>query len=100
MNFQELESKYYELKGKHAAGKLSDQEFLTEVEKLSLQDEQGCWWTIEAQTGQWYVFQEGEWVEAEPTPYRPTRRGSLSAVRRSDRGGCHFLRELWLQPGS
>ena len=75
MNFQELESKYYELKGKHAAGKLSDKEFLTEVEKLSLQDEQGWWWTIEARTGQWYVFQEGEWVEAEPPRTAPPAEG-------------------------
>ena len=51
MTLDELESKYYKLKGKHSGGLLSDEEFLAEVEKLSLQGEQGCWWTIGAKTG-------------------------------------------------
>ena len=59
MTFDELESKYYELKGKQAGGLLSDEEFQAGVEKLSLQDEQGRWWMIGAKTGKWYVSQEG-----------------------------------------
>jgi len=65
MTFEELESKYYELKGKHAAGFISNEEFQAEVEKLTLQDEQGRWWMIGAKTGKWYVSQEGEWVQQE-----------------------------------
>ena len=73
MTFDELESKYYELKGKHAGGLLSDEEFLADVEKLSLQDEQGRWWMIGAKTGKWYVSQEGEWVQQEPPRAAPER---------------------------
>ena len=73
MTFDELESKYYELKGKHAVGLLSDEEFLADVEKLSLQDEQGRWWMIGAKTGKWYVSQEGEWVQQEPPRAAPER---------------------------
>ncbi|MEE8163357.1 MAG: zinc-ribbon domain-containing protein, partial [Anaerolineae bacterium] len=69
----ELESKYYELKGKHAGGLLGDEEFQAEVEKLSLQDEQGRWWMIGAKTGRWYVSQEGEWVQQEPPRAAPER---------------------------
>jgi len=72
MTFDELESKYYELKGKQAAGLISDEEFQAELEKLSLQDEQGRWWMIGAKTGKWYVSQEGEWVEAEPPRAAPS----------------------------
>ena len=72
MTFDELESKYYELKGKHAGGLLSDEEFLAEVEKLSLQDSQGRWWMIGAKTGKWYVSREGEWVQAEPPRAAPS----------------------------
>ena len=71
MTFDELESKYYELKGKHSVGLLSDEEFRAEVEKLSLQGEQGRWWMIGAKTGKWYVSQEGEWVQQEPPPPGP-----------------------------
>jgi|GEM_PF-1514913 len=73
MTFDELESKYYELKGKHAGGLLGDEEFQAEVEKLSLQDEQGRWWMIGAKTGKWYVSQEGEWVQQEPPRAAPER---------------------------
>jgi len=66
VTFDELERKYYELKGKQATGLLSDEEFLAEVEKLSLQDAQGRWWMIGAKTGKWYVSREGEWVQQEP----------------------------------
>jgi len=71
MTFDELESKYYALKGKHAGGLLSDEEFLAEVEKLTLQDEHGRWWMIGAKTGKWYVSQAGEWVQAEPPGAAP-----------------------------
>ena len=66
MTFEELERKYYVLKGKHAAGLLSDEEFQAEVDRLTVQDSEEHWWTIGAKTGKWYVSQEGEWVEAEP----------------------------------
>jgi len=72
MTFDELESKYYELKGRHAGGLLGDEEFLPELEKLSLQDSQGRWWMIGAKTGKWYVSREGEWVQAEPPRAAPS----------------------------
>ena len=71
MTFEELESKYYELKKKHSGGLLSDEEFQAEVEKLTLQDEQGRWCMIGAKTGKWYVSQEGEWVQQEPPRAAP-----------------------------
>ena len=71
MTFEELESKYYALKGKHAAGFISNEEFQAEVENLTLQDEEGRWWMIGAKTGKWYVSQEGEWVQAEPPRAAP-----------------------------
>lgn len=65
-SFEEAQRKYYRLRGKHAAGRLSDAEFQAAVDDLSLQDEQGRWWAIGAESGKWYVSQAGEWVQAEP----------------------------------
>jgi len=89
MTFEELEGKYYELRGKHAAGLLSDEEFEAEVEKLTLQDAQRRWWTIGAKTSKWYVSRKGEWVEAEPP--------RTAAERVCPGGGYPLLRKLWLQ---
>lgn len=66
MTFEELENRYYVLKGKHSAGLLSDEEFQAAVDKLTLQDSEGRWWMIGAKSGKWYLSREGEWVEAEP----------------------------------
>lgn len=65
MTFEELENRYYTLKGKHASGLLSDEEFQAAVDKLTLQDSQGRWWMIGAKSGKWYLSQEGEWIQAE-----------------------------------
>ena len=66
MTFEELEDKYYELKGRHARGLLDDQAFQAAVDALTLEDEQGRLWTIDAESGTWYVSQGEEWVRAEP----------------------------------
>ncbi len=64
MTFEELENRYYTLKGKHASGLLSDEEFQATADKLTLQDSQGRWWMIGAKSGKWYLSQEGEWIQA------------------------------------
>lgn len=66
MNFQEAEKTYKELKAQHEAGKLSDAAFEAEVGKLRLQDEQGRWWQIGVQTGEWYVHDGQKWNKAKP----------------------------------
>lgn len=89
MAFEELERKYYVLKGKHAAGLLSYKEFQAEVDRLTLQDSEGRWWTIGARTGKWYLSQEGEWVEAEPPPVtrpKPTITAVLPVAKRPHGG--------------
>jgi len=66
MTFEELENRYYVLKGKHSSGLLSDEEFQAAVDRLTLQDSRGRWWMIGAKSGKWYLSQEGEWIQAEP----------------------------------
>ncbi len=66
MTFEELEGKYYELRGLHAQGLLDDQAFQAAVEALTLEDRRGRRWTIGAESGSWYVSEGEEWVKAEP----------------------------------
>ena len=58
MTFDELESRYAELRRQHSAGQLSDQAFSEAVDQLQIQDEQGRVWAIGAQSGSWYVYQD------------------------------------------
>ena len=66
MSFEDLQRQYDALRDAYASGRLSEADFQAALEKLRLQDAQGRWWTIGAESGQWYVYQDGEWVRAEP----------------------------------
>ncbi len=72
MNFQDAEKTYKDLKAQHDTGKLNDAAFETEVGKLRLQDDQGRWWQLGVQTGEWYVHDGQKWNKSKPpTPTTP-----------------------------
>lgn len=66
MNFLEAEKTYKDLKAQHEAGKLNDATFEAEVGKLRMQDEQGRWWQIGVQSGDWYMHDGQKWSKAKP----------------------------------
>ena len=64
--FQEVVETFSGLKTKFQAGEISRQQFIDEMKKLRLKDDQGRYWMIGAQTGKWYYFDGNDWVQAEP----------------------------------
>lgn len=66
MNFQDAEKTHKDLRAQLDAGKLSDSTFEAEVGKLRMQDSQGRWWQIGAQTGEWYMYDGQRWGKAKP----------------------------------
>ncbi len=68
MNFQEAEVKYRELRGQLDAGTLNNEEFEERLKALMVKDDEGRFWNIGAETGKWYYFDEGQWVEGTPPP--------------------------------
>jgi ribosomal protein L40E len=58
------------LKRKFQSGEISRQEFVDEMKKLRLKDEQGRFWMIGAQSGKWYYFDGKDWIQAEPPSYK------------------------------
>ncbi len=66
MDFAEVERRFYELKGRLAAGLLTPAAFEAAARELTLRDAGGRLWTIGAQTGKWYYASGGAWVEALP----------------------------------
>ncbi len=65
-SFQEVVETFSGLKAKFQAGEISRQQFIDEMKKLRLKDDQGRYWMIGAQTGKWYYFDGRDWIQAEP----------------------------------
>ncbi len=62
MSFQEAEARFRWLE-RHRAD-LGEEAFYAELSKLCLQDEWGRWWMMQEGTGQWHVYQSGQWIPA------------------------------------
>ncbi|MFQ6059552.1 MAG: Ig-like domain-containing protein [Anaerolineae bacterium] len=71
MDFKEVESKFYELRGKRDLGAISQEEYQAELSKLMVQDEEGRWWTIDSESGQWLYHDGQRWVAGDPYRAKP-----------------------------
>ncbi len=74
MNFAEIEALYRSLRAQHAAGTLSEADFKAQLQDLMIEDDQGRWWIIGYETGQWYVHDGEQWAPGEPPrPPKPAK---------------------------
>jgi hypothetical protein len=64
--FREAEATFGLLRRKFEQKKISPQEFADSLKQLRIKDDEGRFWVIGAQSGKWYAFENGEWVEAKP----------------------------------
>jgi len=64
--FREAEATFSLLRAKFEQRKISAQEFADSLKQLRIKDDEGRFWVIGAQSGKWYAFENGEWVEAKP----------------------------------
>ena len=72
MDFSQVAAEFQRLKAQYDAGTLSEADFKAQLQDLMIQDEQGRWWMIGAETGQWYVHNGEKWERGEPlTAQRP-----------------------------
>ena len=95
MKFTETEAQFRQLKAQYDAGDLSETDFKARLQDLMIQDEQGRWWMIGYETGQWYVHDGEKWVLAElPTSYRGAaaagqgRSGGANSTNHTPREAC------------
>jgi hypothetical protein len=79
--FEAVDRQFFTLKGKHASGLFSDEEYEAALKNLIIQDDEGRLWMIGAETGQWYYHDGQNWVAREPpgpaAPPLPRRRSPL-----------------------
>jgi hypothetical protein len=64
--FRETEEAFALLREKFNDRRISQREFVDSLKQLRIKDEEGRFWVIGAQSGKWYAFEGGEWVEAKP----------------------------------
>lgn len=64
--FKQAEETFQRLKSQLRSGAVSRREFLDELKKLQLKDDQGRLWMIGSQSGKWYYLKGRDWVQSEP----------------------------------
>ncbi len=64
--FRDAEATFSLLREKFKDKRISPEEFADSLKQLRIKDEEGRFWVIGAQSGKWYAFENGEWVEAKP----------------------------------
>jgi len=65
---EEIEGLFRELKAKVEAGTIPEDEFEAQLREFLFQDDSGTYWTVGAQTENWYRHENGDWVRASPPP--------------------------------
>jgi hypothetical protein len=61
-----LKTEFYRLRHLYLEGIISQREYVAELKKLRVRDSEGKFWTIGAQSGEWYYFNGRNWIRAEP----------------------------------
>jgi hypothetical protein len=49
-----------------AAGRLTEEQFKARLRELMVEDEEGNWWMVGYETGEWYRHDGTDWVRADP----------------------------------
>ena len=83
MGFDEFSARFKRLRGQFDAGLISYDEFTTQLEGLTFEDEDGFTWKHSPDYGLLYYFDGEEWIRDEPT--RPSE-ASRPMGRRHDPG--------------
>jgi RNA polymerase subunit RPABC4/transcription elongation factor Spt4 len=64
--YKNVEKEFLHLRDEFHRKRLSEPDFKKKLKELRLQDKDGRFWTIGAQTGKWYCFDGDDWLEAKP----------------------------------
>ncbi|CAG0948044.1 hypothetical protein ANRL1_04865 [Anaerolineae bacterium] len=79
--FENAERKFFKLKGQFAAGRVTSSELDAALQDLVIEDTQGRYWMLGADSGKWYVHDGAAWIEATP-PGAAEREQVVAALPR------------------
>ncbi|MBI4670365.1 MAG: hypothetical protein HY741_01680 [Chloroflexi bacterium] len=89
MSFAQAEQEFFRLKGQLETRRLTSEQFENALHALMVQDAQGRYWMLGADSGVWYVYDGQQWVRATPaapvgapagTPTSTARASSTTLV--------------------
>jgi hypothetical protein len=92
VDFQEADRRYDEIKGRHQAGTLTDEEFDEQLKQLMVQDEEDRWWVKSRTTGEWHYYDGTNWIKDTPPHYEPIQAASRVASH-SERVFINYRRD-------
>ena len=76
--FEEVDRRYAQLKLRHQAGEITQEEFDKQLKRSMVQDERGRWWSKSRKSGEWHYNDGNAWVPGTP----PDRQQSISGYTR------------------
>jgi hypothetical protein len=71
VDFQEADRRYAEIKRRHEAGTLTDEEYDEQLKQLMVQDQEDRWWSKSRKTGEWHYYDGTAWIKDTPPGYEP-----------------------------
>jgi hypothetical protein len=87
MAFQQAELRFRELKAHYDNGELDEAAFRVEVAKLLLQDDQGVFWMLDADSGEWSCNRGRGWETRDPHAQRSAQTAAETGRERGWRLG-------------
>lgn len=97
MRFEQAEYRLQELRAQRETGSLDEDAFRTEVAKLTLLDESGTVWMLEAETGAWVCNRGTGWISENPGETAVVHRPQLAQPPHHLKGRRRVAR--WLALG-
>ncbi len=64
--YKHAEEEYFKLRGQFDTGRITQEQFDEKLRELMIQDANGRYWMIGADSGKWYFYDGAKWVQGEP----------------------------------
>lgn len=64
--FRSSEDAYFKLRGQFDTGRITQEQFDEKLRELMVQDAQGRYWMLGADSGKWYFYDGSNWVQDNP----------------------------------
>ncbi len=66
--YRHAEDEYFKLRGQFDTGRITQESFDEKLRELMVQDAQGRYWMLGADSGKWYYYDGAKWVQSDPYP--------------------------------
>jgi hypothetical protein len=83
--FEQLRQKYQSLRRSRSLGKIDESKFIDEVNQLRCEDENGNWWQIDSETGEWLTWNGNDWLPGNPVKSGQSKKRSSDSADKGEK---------------